>query len=134
EVTLGHKRYPTASVFTRRMVDDIVFPIDVVYAWVDGDDPAWLEKKEAVTASLGRVGFSRLHASSVAQRRFRSRDELRYSLRSLEMFAPWVRNVYLVTDNQVPEWLDVSVPGIRVIDHSELFRDALLPTFNSHVI
>jgi hypothetical protein len=28
-------------------------------------------------------------------------DELRYSLRSLEKYAPWVRHVYLVTNGQV---------------------------------
>ena len=34
--------------------------------------------------------------------RYASRDELRYSLRSLHAFAPWVRHVYLVTADQVP--------------------------------
>jgi hypothetical protein len=133
EVELGGRRYPTASVFTRRMVEDIVFPIDVVYAWVDGDDPVWQEKQEQVRAQLeGRtVDF---HPTSIAPGRFRSRDEIRYSLRSLQMFAPWVRNVYIVTDDQVPEWLDTSAPGLCVVDHRELFKGALLPTFNSHVI
>jgi len=28
-----------------------------------------------------------------------------FSLRSLDRFAPWVRKVYLVTDNQIPKWL-----------------------------
>jgi hypothetical protein len=133
EVELGGRRYPTASVFTRRMVEDIVFPIDVVYAWVDGDDPVWQEKKEQVKAQLeGRAAD--FHPRSVAPGRFRSRDEIRYSLRSLQMFAPWVRNVYIVTDDQVPAWLDTSAPGLRVVNHRELFKGAVLPTFNSHVI
>ena len=34
-------------------------------------------------------------------RRFRDNDELKYSLRGLEMYAPWIRNVYIVTNGQV---------------------------------
>jgi len=133
EVELAGRKYPTASVFTRRMLEDIVFPIDVVYAWVDGDDPVWQEKKDRLRAQLeGRAAS--FHPASVAQGRFRSRDEIRYSLRSLQMFAPWVRNVYIVTDDQVPEWLDTSAHRLRVVDHRELFEGAALPTFNSHVI
>lgn len=47
--------------------------------------------------------------------RFRDNDELRYSMRSLEKFAPWVRNIYLITSGQVPSWLDTSNPRIHVI-------------------
>ncbi len=42
---------------------------------------------------------------NVSENRFRDSNELRFSLRSLERFAPWVRRVYLVTDNQIPKWL-----------------------------
>lgn len=130
---IGGRTYPTGEVFTRRMVEDITFPVDVVYAWVDGDDPAWRARRDRVKAELeGRE--APVHEESVAEGRFRDRDELLYSLRSLEMFAPWVRNVYLVTDQQVPEWLDTSAPHLHVVDHRELFTEAALPTFNSHVI
>lgn len=61
--------------------------------------------------------------------------KLRYSLRSLHQYAPWVRNVYLVTAGQVPAWLDTDVPGLQVVDHREIFSDpTALPTFNSHAI
>jgi hypothetical protein len=36
-----------------------------------------------------------------ADNRYRDSNELLYSLRSLEKYAPWVRHIYLVTDNQV---------------------------------
>jgi UDP-N-acetylglucosamine-lysosomal-enzyme len=39
--------------------------------------------------------------SSASANRYRDNNELKYSLRSLEKFAPWIRNVYVVTDNQV---------------------------------
>ena len=28
-------------------------------------------------------------------------DQLKYSIRSVEMYAPWVRNIYIVTNGQV---------------------------------
>ncbi|MEV2241152.1 stealth family protein [Micromonospora sp. NPDC049891] len=118
----------TRPEFAGRRPDDVAFPIDVVYTWVDGTDPEWLRRRAAATGSP-------YHSEAASAARFLSRDELRYSLRSLHLFAPWVRNVYLVTDDQVPPWLDPSVPGIQVISHREIFADrSVLPTYNSHAI
>lgn len=51
------------------------------------------------------------------------------------MYAPFIRNIYLVTDGQTPAWLDTSAPGIQVVDHKEIFSDpTALPVFNSHAI
>jgi hypothetical protein len=109
-------------------------PIDVVYTWVDGSDPAWiLRKAEAQNEHLGKVRV--MHRLAANESRYMSRDELRYSLRSLDMYATWVNHVYLVTDDQVPEWLDTSNPRITVVSHKELFGErGALPTFNSHAI
>src|SRR5690606_32516544 len=72
---------------------------------------------------------------AVADNRFQSRHELKYSLRSLEMFAPWVNRIYLVTDQQTPEWLDTGARGLTVVDHREIFDDVdKLPVFNSNAI
>ena len=38
----------------------------------------------------------------VHDERFRNRDELKYSLRSLDLFAPWVRTIHIVTADQCP--------------------------------
>ena len=64
----------------------------------------------------------------------KSRDELRYSLRSLHLFAPWVRRIHLVTAGQVPPWLDTSDPRIQLVDHRDILPADALPTFNSHAI
>ena len=67
--------------------------------------------------------------------RFRNRDELRYSLRSLELFAPWVRRVHIVTADQCPSWLDVTHPKINLVSHRDIYADeSSLPTFNSSSI
>ncbi|MEU3609009.1 stealth family protein [Streptomyces sp. NPDC035033] len=108
--------------------DQVTFPVDVVYTWVDGSDPEWLRRR----AEYSGEGY---HAEAANPARYLSRDELRYSLRSLHLYAPWVRNIFLVTDDQTPAWLDTTVPGLRVVSHKEIFRSPeLLPTFNSHAI
>ncbi|BCJ54701.1 exopolysaccharide phosphotransferase [Actinoplanes sp. NBRC 14428] len=125
--------YRTREIFTLPSPDRISFPIDVVYTWVDGGDPQWQARK---AAALGENAWldaaSRLATNNS---RYASRDELRYSLRSLHCFAPWVNHIYLVTDDQVPQWLDTSHPGLTVVSHREIFGDTgRLPTFNSQAI
>ena len=66
--------------------------------------------------------------------RYVENDELRYSLRSVEKFAPWIRRVYIVTDDQTPAWLDTSNPRIRVVSHREIMPAEILPVFNSCTI
>jgi hypothetical protein len=66
----------------------------------------------------------------------RTRDNLqvlRYSLRSLEAFAPWVRRVFLVTCRpQVPAWLNRR--AVCVVHHDDFMAAEHLPTFNSFAI
>jgi hypothetical protein len=111
---------------------DVDFPVDVVYTWVDGSDPQWLRRKDDAWVALDPEHH---HPSAATSSRFTSHDELRYSLRSLEAHADWVRTVYLVTDGQRPPWLRADHPRLRVVDHRELFAGTqALPTFNSHAI
>ncbi|MGW7356900.1 stealth family protein [Streptomyces sp. NPDC054802] len=122
----------TLAEFAVPLPEDHQFPIDVVYTWVDDSDPVWRASRDRA-----RQGFSGdgLHEQAANDSRYTSRDELRYSLRSLHQYAPWVRNIYLVTAGQVPSWLHAQHANLRVVDHREIFSDAAaLPTFNSHAI
>jgi hypothetical protein len=66
--------------------------------------------------------------------RYRDNLELlRYSLRSLERYVPWVRRVCLVTCRpQVPPWLDAT--AVQVVHHDQFMAAGTLPTFNSFAI
>jgi hypothetical protein len=55
-------------------------------------------------------------------------------LRSAEKYAPWIRKIFIVTDNQTPEWLDTTNPKIKIVDHKEIMPEAGLPCFNACVI
>ena len=102
--------------------------IDLVYLWVDGSDPRWLVKHNAC------IGKTEERSTVNCKGRYADNDELKYSLRSVEMYAPWVRKIFIVTDEQVPSWLDTSNPRIRVVDHKEIMPEVCLPCFNATVI
>lgn len=108
----------------------IDFPIDVVFTWVDDSDLEWQQRYQQHKA-LTNTNTVGQHATDEA--RFSNHDELRYSIRSVERYLPWVRHIYIVTDRQSPVWLKENA-RIKVIDHSEIIEEKYLPTFNSHVI
>jgi glycosyltransferase involved in cell wall biosynthesis len=122
---------PTLPLMAAPTVTEVRFPVDVVYTWVDGQDPAWEAARRARLAEVGGAAVAR-EASGPA--RYVDHGELRYSLRSLHLFAPWVRRIHLVTAGQRPDWLDVDHPRIHLVDHRDLLPPEALPTFNSHAI
>ncbi len=110
--------------------------IDAVVAWVDGSDPVHREKR---LASLARIRGSEPHPNGLKEHRFADHDEVRYCIRSIRNHAPWIRTIWLVTDNQFPASFDrtaAEAAGVRVVDHRVLFRgyESALPTFNSQSI
>lgn len=101
--------------------------VDLVYTWVDGDDAQ-------LQADIRQCASGSKHLNPERMRD--PYDLLRYSLRSADMFAPWIRKVHIITRRpQVPRWLDLSNPRLNVVRHDEL-RDfgPYLPTFNSTAI
>lgn len=109
---------------------ELSFDVDLVYLWCDGNDPEFQAKR---LVALGAAD-SALDKDSTSNFRFINTDELKYSLRSVEKFAPWIRNIYIVTFEQVPKWLNVNHPRIKIIDHKDIIPAQYLPTFNSVAI
>lgn len=98
------------------------YPVDFVVLWVDGNDPAFVRER------------NRWADSPVVPARFVQTDELRYVLRSVEEYMPWVTRVVLVTNGQVPKWLNVNHPRLKILTHAEFMPASALPTFNSCAI
>ncbi|MFN8621060.1 MAG: stealth conserved region 3 domain-containing protein [Chloroflexota bacterium] len=96
--------------------------IDAVFTWVDADDPAW---RELVSR------YRPLDAADAD--RFAQVDELRYALRSLDLFAPWFRHIFILSNCAPPPWFR---PSERVtwVDHREVIPDDVLPLFSSRAI
>lgn len=105
-------------------------PVDVVYTWINKNDQ-W--KHEFNKAMQNDVENELGHYSTDAAR-FEDHNELYYSIKSVRRFMPWVRRIFIVTNNRVdlPEYLQKT--DIEVVLHSEIIRPEYLPTFNSHVI
>ncbi len=110
---------------------ELRFDIDLVYLWCDGNEPEFKRKRLEALASYHGV---ELDKDSSSDYRFIEMDELKYSLRSAEKFAPWVRNIYIITNAQVPQWLNVNHPKINIIDHKDIIPAKYLPMFNSSAI
>lgn len=101
-------------------------PIDAVYMWVDDSFPGYLDL-------LSR--YATVSQDSSANRTRDNLDTLKYSLRSLQMYAPWLRHIYIVAcAPQRPRWLAAQTPGLTVIHHDAILDAADLPTFNSFAI
>ncbi|WP_456154687.1 stealth conserved region 3 domain-containing protein [Streptomyces chartreusis] len=129
-VRVGERELPSFVPLTLPTVNDVTFPVDIVYTWVDGEEPQMRDKR----ARHQEHGIAEILDKETNASRYTSHDELKYSLRSLAMYADFVRHIYLVTDGQKPHWLDESAPGITVVDHRDIFPDGVLPVFNSHAI
>lgn len=106
--------------------------IDAVITWVDGSDPALKIKREHYLSHAETP----LHDNGTNPHRWVCSDELNFCLRSIANNAPWVRRVWIVTDNQLPDL--AALPSdfaakIKVVDHRDIFSgfEGSLPTFNS---
>ncbi|KAL7718848.1 Glycosyltransferase [Entamoeba marina] len=101
--------------------------IDVVWLWVNGSDPVFLKELE----KNGKKG---------GEGRYRDYNTLFYSIRSVYEFAPYIKNYYIVTMNQIPTFINTSSLEfgdykLRIVDHKEIFpKDNNLPVFNSNAI
>lgn len=101
--------------------------IDIVYTWVDGSDANWNSKRNSKLKEMGIIT-----PNSNNKALFEDNNELKYSLRSLAKFIPWVNKIFIVTDGQIPKWLNTANPKIKIIDHKDIFSDYNnLPAFNS---
>lgn len=100
------------------------------------DDQVILEKRRGSTPARGSFISKARQA-----KRFRNYDELRYSIRSVEMFLKNLKKVFIIATDfadgttrsgQIPQWLALSNDRVRMVHHSQLFQDPRwVPSFNS---
>ena len=99
--------------------------IDFVVLWVDGSDRDWLAKK---------ASYQPDRTADVSAVRYRDWDMFRYWFRSVEKYAPWVNRIHLVTDDQIPSWLNCTHPKLHLVSHRDFIPEEDLPLFNSSAI
>lgn len=103
--------------------------IDFVVTWVDGSDPSWLKKKAQYDESLDPM-----IVDMNSDKAYREWGTFKYWFRGVEKFAPWVHKVYLVTDNQKPDWLNLENEKLVIVDHRDIIDTDYLPVFSANPI
>ena len=108
--------------------------VDAVITWVNGNDKNW--QKKINTYSESKINFS----SDNHLKRYNSIGEVDIAIKSIIKFAPFIKNIFLVTDDQSPESFEslkslAQEKGVNLelIDHKVIFRgfEEYLPNFNS---
>lgn len=127
-VKLYGYKWPTLEGMFTPHASDVTFDIDLVFSWVDGSDPEFRARR-AAQLSQYVVG-----EGDDADARIRQIDELKYALRSVNTFAPWIRRIFIATDSTPPQWM-AEHPKITIVRAEDHFSDrAALPTYNSHAV
>lgn len=122
------RTWRTVSGMFDPLPGDVTADIDLVFSWVDGSSSEFQRQRAAQMA-----GYVVGEGDETAAR-YRHVDELRYALRSVHMYAPWVRRIFIATDSPRPAWL-ADDPRVTLVRSEEFFADpAVLPTHNSHAV
>ena len=98
------------TIFILNYINYPPFPIDIVYTW----------KGEKVSNNI-RDSYN---------------YELKYSLRSIDLYAPWVNKIYLLVDAPIkqPSWINQN-NKIILVDTTQTFGNSkYLPNSNSNAI
>lgn len=102
--------------------------VDIVYTWVDSSDQTF------------RDIFQQHTKKAPSNIRYRSYNEISYSIRLLNKYCKWYNNIYIVTAfGQQPDDFDelkkLCNNKLFIIDHKQIFdKNVTYPTFNSCVI
>lgn len=120
--------WPTIENMFADHASDINFDIDLVFSWVDGSS------KEFQAQRAKRMQNYVVGEGDDSAARFRQINELKYALRSVHMYAPWIRRIFVATDSDRPAWL-ADDPRVTFVPSEEFFVDpSVLPTHNSQAV
>lgn len=109
-------------------------PIDAVILWVDGNDEKHKAKMLPYVKDKVKVNSKKFRT------RYDQVNEIKFTIDSILKYAPYVRNIFIITDNQTPNFLadnsNDNYQKVLIVDHSDVFEsyDEFLPTFNCRPI
>lgn len=102
--------------------------IDIFLTWVDGTDEDWLQEKN----KYSQVGFLQREVNGIE--RYCSGINFQYLFRAIEKNLPWINKIFLVTCGQIPSFLNINHPKLKIVNHKDYIPSEYLPTFNSNTI
>ncbi|MGK0453157.1 MAG: hypothetical protein ACJAYY_000616 [Paraglaciecola sp.] len=113
------------------------FPVDAVITWVDSTDVVWQNNINKYLEN--KIDWNNENTINA----YHSINEIEITIISIIKNARFIKNIYLVTDNQQPKDFDKlqvlakqSKVNLVVIDHKVIFKgyEHYLPTFNAITI
>ena len=108
--------------------------VDAVITWVDGNDTNWQDKLNIHSET--KIDFNKKKESV----RYNSIGEINIAIKSIIKHASFVKNIFLITDNQVPDLFEELKSlalkndiNLEILDHQVVFKgyEQFLPSFNS---
>jgi hypothetical protein len=102
--------------------------IDIVFTYVNGYDPEFIKMKNSYLNIQNKKYNPDIRSKGL--------NEIIYSVNSVIKFIPWIRKIFIVTNNQIPP-VDrqlISSGKVVIIDQNTIVDQKYLPTFNSDVI
>lgn len=104
--------------------------IDIVYTWVNSSDKAFQEKR----ARFAKEETGKDLAYRIGESRFKDNNELKYSLRSIERYLPFIRKVFIVHTGAAPNWLKSGCEDLIFVAQEDIIPPQYAPSFQSDVI
>ena len=103
--------------------------IDAVILFVDMNDKEW---RSGYNDYIKTHNIPNKEINN--EQRFRDYGTLKCLLRSIDLYAPWINNVFLVVqrESQVPKWINRE--NVKVVLHEEFIPKEYLPTYNTFTI
>ena len=105
--------------------------IDLVVFWEDDTDIDYIR--------LNSVYRSRRNKGSgqhdiYGNRVFKDKEILRYFLRSVEKHLKFIRNIFIITNSELPSWINFCDSRIKPLSYRTIIPVRILPIFNYSVI
>jgi len=119
------QRLTTAS-FSIQEQGSLPGPYDLVLTWTNTSDPEYISQ---LFSFANDAPTDRIAAEDII--RNESEDFFLYALRSVARYTDWFRSIIIITNGQIPEWLNAKHPKIRLLSHQDIWEDLdQLPVFN----
>ena len=116
-------------------------PVDAVVTWVTSNPVQWKKSFETHCGSKSKNNSYEVSSTRYTRKNTSDDFELKWCLRSILSFAPWIRTVHLVVADgtHIPSCLTLfsesDLRKINIVYHDQIFGNhCSLPSFNSNAI
>lgn len=110
---------------------------DIVITYLNSKRSKWVKSCNSYKQKELKTGAADIsNRQAFGAERFRDWNNLHYWFRGVENCCPWANKIFLIVQSkdQLPNWLNLKNPKLRVVTHDEFIPKKLLPTFNPFTI